>query len=80
MLAAGASDAPRLPATPISGVSDSAVAQADPNLALSQRIKLEYERDCFRRAEIRIRERLLQLQRAVAVTARAVKRAEQDRP
>ena len=44
--------------------------------ALSQRIKLEYERDCFRRAEMRIRERLLKLQRAVAVTARAVKRAE----
>ena len=59
--------------------SDSAVAQADPNLALSQRIKLEYERDCFRRAEIRIRERLLKLQQAVAVTARAVKRAEQSR-
>jgi hypothetical protein len=80
MLAAGAPDAPRLPATPISGVSDSTVAQADPNLTLSQRIKLEYERDCFRRAEIRIRERLLKLQQAVAVTARAVKRAEQDRP
>ena len=57
--------APRLPATPISGVSDSEVAQADPNLALSQRIKLEYERDCFRRAEMRIRERLLKLQRAM---------------
>lgn len=80
MLAAAASDAPRLPARVISGVSDSAVAQADPNLTLSQRIKLEYERDCFRRAEMRIRERLLKLQRAVAVTARAVKRAEQDRP
>jgi hypothetical protein len=80
MLAAGVSNGPQLPATAISGQSDSEVAQADPNLALSQRIKLEYERDCFRRAEIRIRERLLKLQQAVAVTARAVKRAEQERP
>jgi hypothetical protein len=80
MLAVGASDGPQLPATVISGQSESEVAQADPNLALSQRIKLEYERDCFRRAEIRIRERLLKLQQAVAVTARAVKRAEQERP
>jgi hypothetical protein len=79
MLAAGASDAPRMPTTAVSGQSDS-VAQADPNLALSQRIKLEYERDCFRRAEIRTRERLQKLQQAVAVTAKAVKRAEQSRP
>jgi hypothetical protein len=80
MLAVGATDAPRMPTTAVSGQSDSAVAQADPNLSLAQRIKLEYERDCFRRAEMRTRERLLKLQQAVAVTAKAVRRAEQDRP
>ena len=46
-------DAPAT-ATPIQ--SGSTLAQADPNLGLSQRIRLEYERDCFRRAEIRARE------------------------
>ena len=51
---------------PSRGCRTAKLAQADPNLALSQRIKLEYERDCFRRAEIRIRERLLKLQRAVS--------------
>ena len=61
--------------------SDSTLAQTDPNLGLSLRIKLEYERDCFRRAEMRARERLLQLQKAVGATAKAVKRAEeQSRP
>jgi hypothetical protein len=80
LAAAGSTDAARMPTTTVSGQSDGAVAQADPNLGLAQRIKLEYERDCFRRAELRTRERLLKLQRAVAVTAKAVKRAEQDRP
>jgi hypothetical protein len=61
--------------------SDSTLAQTDPNLGLSLRIKLEYERDCFRRAEMRTRERLLQLQKAVGATAKAVRRAEeQSRP
>jgi hypothetical protein len=78
--AAGASDSPRLPVMAASGQSDGALAQADPNLGLAQRIKLEYERDCFRRAEQRTREKLLKLQQAVAVPARAVKRAEQARP
>ena len=78
--AAGASDSPRLPVMAASGQSDGALAQADPNLGLAQRIKLEYERDCFRRAEQRTRDKLLKLQEAVAVTARAVKRAEQARP
>jgi hypothetical protein len=76
---AGASDSPRLPVMAASGQSEGTLAQADPNLGLAQRIKLEYERDCFRRAEQRTRERLLKLQEAVAVTARAVKRAEQTR-
>jgi hypothetical protein len=70
-------DAPAI-ATPIQ--SSSTLAQTDPNLGLSQRIRLEYERDCFRRAEIRARERLLQLQRAVSRTAKAVKRTEQSAP
>ena len=68
------------PATTTPIRSGSTLAQADPNLGLSQRIRLEYERDCFRRAEIRARERLLQLQRAVSRTAKAIKRAEQSAP
>ena len=80
LAAAAASDAPRLPVTPTSGQSENAIAQSDPNLGLAQRIKLEYERDCFRRAEMRTRERLQKLQEAVAVTAKAVKRAELSRP
>jgi hypothetical protein len=69
------------PSTPATVVqSDSTLAQTDPNLGLSLRIRLEYERDCFRRAEMRTRERLLQLQRAVDATAKAVRRAEQSRP
>jgi hypothetical protein len=51
------------------------LAQAGSNAELSQRIKLEYERDCFRRAEARTREKLLELQKAVGATVRAVKRA-----
>ena len=50
------------------------LVEADPKASLSLRIKLEYERDCFQRAEMRVRESLLQLQKAIAKTIRAVKR------
>jgi len=80
LAAAGTIDTLDAPATTTPIQSGSTLAQTDPNLGLSQRIRLEYERDCFRRAEIRARERLLQLQRAVSRTAKAVKRTEQSGP
>jgi hypothetical protein len=80
LAAAGNADSLDAPATGAPLQSGSTLAQTEPNLGLSQRIRLEYERDCFRRAEIRARERLLQLQRAVNRTAKAVKRSEQSEP
>ena len=52
--------------------------QAGTTGELSQRVKLEYERECYRSAELAARERLLQLQRAVEMTIRAVKRSQAD--
>jgi hypothetical protein len=52
--------------------------QAGTTGELSQRVKLEYERECYRSAELAARERLLQLQRAVAITIRALKRSQAD--
>jgi hypothetical protein len=43
---------------------------ADAGLAL--RIKLEYERECYRQAELRARNRLHQLQESVSATVKAV--------
>ncbi len=80
LAAAGNPDTLDAPTSAAPIQSGSTLAQTDPNLGLSQRIRLEYERDCFRRAEIRARERLLQLQRAVSRTAKAVKRTEQPTP
>jgi hypothetical protein len=80
LAAAGMTDTLDAPATATPLQSGSMLAQTDPNLGLSLRIRLEYERDCYRRAEIRARERLLQLQRAVSRTAKAVKRTEQSAP
>jgi hypothetical protein len=54
------------------------LVQTDPNASLAARIKLEYERDCFRRAEARVRERLARLQSAVRQTIRAVRLVEQS--
>jgi hypothetical protein len=54
------------------------LVQTDPNASLATRIKLEYERDCFQRAEARMRERLLQLQAEVRRTVAASRRREQD--
>ena len=44
-------------------------------LSLSQRVKLEYERDCFSRAEAQVRQRLLRLQVATGAMVKAIKRA-----
>jgi hypothetical protein len=52
--------------------------QAGTTGELSQRVKLEYERECYRSAELAARERLLQLQKAVEMTIRAVKRSQAD--
>ena len=49
-------------------------------LSLSQRVKLEYERDCFSRAEAQVRHRLLKLQVATGAMVKAIKRAEQVGP
>jgi hypothetical protein len=68
------------PTSTMASQPDSVPVQADPPNGLAQRIKLEYERDCFRRAEARVRHRLLRLQVAVSATVRAVKRAKQVSP
>jgi hypothetical protein len=80
LAAAAASDAPRMPANANLGAIGERHRAKRSEPWLAQRIKLEYERDCFRRAEMRTRERLQKLQEAVAVTAKAVKRAELSRP
>jgi hypothetical protein len=49
-------------------------------LSLSQRVKLEYERDCFSRAEAQVRQRLLRLQVATGAMVKAIKRAQQVGP
>ena len=50
---------------------------ADRNAELALRIKLEYERECYRQAEMRVRERLHQLQSSVGETVKSVNRTEQ---
>jgi hypothetical protein len=52
--------------------------QGDTNAALGLRIRLEYERDCFRRAELQTRDRLHRLQAAVGKTIKTVKRIERN--
>jgi len=54
------------------------LGQVDPNAALGLRIRLEYERDCFRRAEMQARDRLNRLQAAVGKTIKTVKRIERN--
>jgi len=54
------------------------LGQVDSNAALGLRMRLEYERDCFRRAEIQARDRLHQLQAAVGETIKSVKRIERN--
>jgi hypothetical protein len=55
-----------------------APAQADPDSAL--RAKLDYERQCYRHAEIILRDRLLALQAAVGETIKAVKAVNRGDP
>ena len=64
-LSPGASAGPASAATPPSGAND---AEA----VLAMRIKLEYERECYRLAELRARGRLKQLQDSVGATIKAV--------
>ena len=52
-------------------------ADEDRSADLALRIKLEYERECYRQAEIRVRDRLRQLQGAVSETIKSVNRTEQ---
>lgn len=54
------------------------LGQVDTNAALGLRIRLEYERDCFRRAEMQARDRLHRLQAAVGKTIKTVKRIERN--
>ena len=53
-------------------------AQPKSNADLALRIKLEYERECYRQAEARAREQLRKLQASAAETIKAVKQLEQD--
>jgi len=48
------------------------------NADLALRIKLEYERECYRHAEARVREQLRKLQASASETIKAVKQLEQD--
>ena len=49
----------------------------DANATLAMRIKLEYERECYRRAEARVRARLLELQGSVKETIKSVNHPDQ---
>jgi len=51
--------------------------QTDPNADLALRIRLEYERECYRKAEMRARARLEQLQASTAETIKVLTRLEQ---
>jgi hypothetical protein len=47
------------------------------NADLALRIKLEYERECYRKAEMRVRDRFKRLRAATSETVSAVRRIEQ---
>jgi hypothetical protein len=51
--------------------SAAVAAPSTSNADLALRIKLEYERECYRQAEARVREQLLSLQAAVAEAMKA---------
>jgi hypothetical protein len=55
-----------------------AIAPPQANTDLALRIKLEYERECYRQAEARVREQLRKLQVSASETAKAVKHLEHD--
>ena len=63
------------PATPD---ADTSTQPSDPNADLAFRIKLEYERECYRQGEIRARDRLRGLQESTAETVKATRRLEQN--
>jgi len=82
----GAAQAPRRPgrpenATATAGLATPAAAEegaaGDGNADLALRIRLEYERECYRQAEARMRDRLKQLQASTTQTVKAVKGTEQ---
>ena len=82
----GATKAPRRPGRPESATATAGLgtptaaeegAAGDANADLALRIKLEYERECYRQAEARVRDRLKQLQASTTQTVKAVKGAEQ---
>jgi hypothetical protein len=52
--------------------------EPDANADLALRIKLEYERECYRQAEMRVRDRLQKLQASTTDTIKAVKQMEQS--
>jgi Protein of unknown function (DUF3551) len=49
-------------------------AQTDPSTEIGLRVKLDYERQCYRHTELILRDRLRQLQASVGETIRAAKR------
>jgi hypothetical protein len=54
------------------------LVQPGPGSSLAEGIRLEYERNCFQRAEVRVRDRLLRLQKAVRKTIRAIRSTERS--
>jgi len=52
------------------------VEPADRNAVMAMRIQLEYERECYRKAEERVRARLQELQGSVTETIKSVNQAE----
>ena len=62
--------------TATSGMETGTISRDGPSAELAQRIALEYERECYRMAEARVRARLRQLQFSMARMARAVRSAE----
>jgi hypothetical protein len=64
--------------TPASGIASQkevTVIETGSVESLTLRVKLEYERNCFQRAEEHVREKLQRLQTEVATTIRAIKRS-----
>jgi hypothetical protein len=72
--AAGRSDGATAAAVTMPSVPGGAGPDANVDLAL--RIKLEYERECYRQAEMRVRDRLKLLQASTAQTIRTIKGGE----
>jgi hypothetical protein len=57
---------PRKPECDAEAAGNPPVATGDGNADLALRIKLEYERECYRQAELRVRRQLKALQAAVS--------------